>query len=174
MKQDDAKRIVAYLAAAYPNQQLSRETVAVYLQGLMDEEYAKVMAGVKDLVKRSDFLPRLSEILRAASDVRREQMAAGDTLEAFDSLALPEHASGEDPNQRLQWQNFMRWKRGEITAAEMHLESARIYAEEGARPADGQDVLARAREDIAGFGGGDGPLSGHLRNIVRLPKRGSA
>lgn len=174
MKPQETQRVMAYLAAAYPRAEMSAHTIAVYADGLGDQDFADVMQAARDLVHHSRFMPTVAELREIAREQRRYQQSLEDVGDYTAGKALPTHTAGPDPKADMQRENIRRWRDGEITAAQMAIESARIYAEEGARPADGFDVLSLAREAAAGMGEGEGPMAQRMRNVVQFSKRGSA
>ena len=166
--------VMATLQCAYPRQRWGEDTAKVWAAALGDLQLRDIAGAVAELIQDSKWPPSIAEVRELAmkrSQLRRERLNVGRITQA---MQLPAHGTGPDPKAELQRENIRRWQAGESTAAQMAIESARIYAEEGARPADGRDVMLRAEEAAAGMGDGDGPLSGHLRNVVPLPKRGSA
>lgn len=178
MTTHDGQRIMAYLAAAYPRVEITAQTVAVYLDGLADQEYADVMQAARDMVQQSRWMPTVSELRDVARERRRYRESAAAVAGAVGLKTLPAHAAsaGPEPKAVAQFGNVWRWAAGEISSAEMVREAARIYADEGARPGDGAQVKREAEAIAARLGAGDGPLGQRLRrNVRRLrPDRGTA
>lgn len=178
LSETDMEPVMATLRRAYPRQQWDAATTKVWAAALGDQELSDIAAAVAELVQTSKWPPSIAEVREIAIErahVRRDRLTVGRITR---SMQLPAHTDGSNHKADLQRENIRRWLSGEITASEMQLEAARIYAEEGARPGDGADVMAQAREAASRSTGVEGPLADGLkrgmRNVVLLPRKGSA
>ena len=173
LSETDMEPVMATLRRAYPRQQWDAATTKVWAAALGDQELPDIAAAVAELVQTSKWPPSIAEVREIAierAQVRRDRLTVGRITR---SMQLPAHTDGPNHKADLQRENIRRWQAGEITAAQMAIESARIYAEEGARPADGLDMMRQAREAAGGMGAGDGPLAAGLRrNMRQLRPRG--
>jgi uncharacterized protein (DUF1684 family) len=64
MNEREAASIVAIIAAAFPQWQASRETVAVYVDGLTDLDHTETLNATRDLLKIDDRWPSIATIRR--------------------------------------------------------------------------------------------------------------
>ena len=64
MNEREAASIVAIIAAAFPQWQASRETVAVYVDGLKDLDHNETLNAARDLLKIDDRWPSIATIRR--------------------------------------------------------------------------------------------------------------
>jgi hypothetical protein len=69
---DETIRLMAVLAAAFPQVQTTRETVDIYAISLGDIPFDLGMAAVMGLVKTSEWFPKVAEIRGEVSRLRRE------------------------------------------------------------------------------------------------------
>lgn len=173
--EDSIKPVMATLQRAYPRQRWDDGTAKVWAAALGDLQLRDIAGAVAGLIQESKWPPSIAEVREIAmerSQLRCDRLAVGRITQA---MQLPASASSPDPKARMHFDNIRRWANGEVSTADMVLESARIYADEGARPGDGPAVMAEAREIAASLGDGDGPLAKRLKsNVVRLQRRGSA
>lgn len=77
MKRREVAQIVATLAAAYPNAQVSEATSAVYERMLLDLDFETTERAVARLLGTSRFLPTIAEIRGAAADLALGPVRSG-------------------------------------------------------------------------------------------------
>lgn len=83
-----AKRLVAALAAAFPNNKLTDDSMRVYVRMLADLDFEATNAGIARLVATAKFPPTIAEIREStktmeSGDVRAGGEAWGDLLKAI-------------------------------------------------------------------------------------------
>lgn len=69
MKPSEAVKVMATLAAAYPQRDLASETIEVYAHDLADLDAGVAAAAVERLRRTSRFFPTISEIREAAAEL---------------------------------------------------------------------------------------------------------
>lgn len=84
MKQSEALKLLATLAAAYPRTALAQETIEVYAHDLRDIDAGLAAAAIERVRKSSRFFPTIAEIREAAAEL---SLAAPTPMEAW-GLAL--------------------------------------------------------------------------------------
>lgn len=62
----EAAKIIAMLVTAYPKEDISPQTTALYIQFLLDIPYEAGKAAALKLIAESTFFPRVSELRKAA------------------------------------------------------------------------------------------------------------
>ena len=84
---------IGILAAAFPNFNLTRETIIVYQRTLADIEDKVLEMAVLQLITSNKFFPTVSEIRDAAFAIMANKSGIPSGLEAFDEArkARPEH-----------------------------------------------------------------------------------
>lgn len=132
--------VLARLVAAYPRWSLSRETAAVYGDGLDGLDPRDCHEAVREWVKTQPKPPAVSE-LRAAALACRDRRAP-----TIPALSPP---AGCTDHGRQQLANLGAWSRGEIDTATMIRDSAGIYASFGLPSSTlVQDAADEAVDDI--------------------------
>ncbi|MDE3097415.1 MAG: hypothetical protein KGK07_15630 [Chloroflexota bacterium] len=130
MTVEDARKLVGYLAAAYPRQAVSGETVAVFIGGLGDANGHDAWEAARSWTRTSSFLPSLAELLKRVAEARdaRTLQGAGDA-----ALALPEQAMSLSPQRQAKSAafraNLRAWAGGAITTGEMLTRATEIETE---------------------------------------------
>lgn len=176
LSEQDMEPVMATLRRAFPRQQWDAGTTKVWTAALGDLGLGDIAAAVAEMVQRSKWPPAIAEVREIAIERARTRMERLSVGRITQAMQLPANAGGPNPKTNKQWENIRRWSQGEISSADMVRESARIYADEGARPGDGDEVKREAEEIAGSLGDGDGPLGKRLRNNVRRlrPRRGTA
>ena len=67
MLKHEAARVVALIAAAYPQWPASRETVSVYVDAIIDLDHEATLAAVRNLIYTEERWPAISTIRRAVA-----------------------------------------------------------------------------------------------------------
>lgn len=70
MTDEQALEIMAYLKAAYPRQEVTRETIAVYADSLRTLDAKTVREAVRTHVATQPFFPAISEILKPIAEAQ--------------------------------------------------------------------------------------------------------
>lgn len=70
MTVDEAGKIVARLAAAWPRHPFSRDTVALYVEQILDLDYAETAKQADALIRRSEWPPTISSLRTAVAVAR--------------------------------------------------------------------------------------------------------
>lgn len=84
-------QVIAYLAAAYPNQTVSGETASVYTEQLIDQDPELLLLAARQLVQEEEFLPTVASILKRVRGLGIErQMWLCSANYALDG-ELPDH-----------------------------------------------------------------------------------
>lgn len=81
-------RLLAELAAAFPRQQLSPQTVAIYVRELADLPADVLENAVRELIRTRDFPPSINEIRTACAERMLDLPADGDALAQIDARIL--------------------------------------------------------------------------------------
>ena len=68
MTNQEAKRLLALLKAAFPRQEISQETAEVYCRFLADVEYEQVAAAVQRIVATATYFPAIAEIRKLVAE----------------------------------------------------------------------------------------------------------
>lgn len=92
MIQSEAKALVAVLRAAFPRQEMGETTFNVYVQDLMDLDYAAAAEACQTLRQTATFLPSIGEI---------RDMTARLVVGAPEPMHAWEQASGPAPRHEL-------------------------------------------------------------------------
>ena len=92
MKRKEVAQVVAMLAAAYPNANITDTTSSVYERMLADLDFETTERAVARLLGSSRFLPTIAEIRAAATELTIGPVRTG--VEAYDELMQAVRAHG--------------------------------------------------------------------------------
>jgi hypothetical protein len=67
MNKHETATMLGYLAAAYPNAAITKETARVFHEVLQGLEHGMVMSACREIVRESTFFPSASEVLRSVA-----------------------------------------------------------------------------------------------------------
>ena len=81
------------MKAFYPNMKFDDLNTAAYSEVLEDLDYGDFCAGMKELVKVSEFFPTVAKIMEAVNHAAKVRFQAKDRIEREERLALQ---AGED------------------------------------------------------------------------------
>lgn len=84
MTKQEAAQIVAALAAAFPAWPPSRETVAIYVESLVDLDYSDAAAATRDIIQTEDRFPPVATIRRRIAT--RAGVLAPSAAQAWDEV----------------------------------------------------------------------------------------
>lgn len=165
MTSDQSDSLIAMIDSAWPSPRMRDDTRGTYRVALSPLDFGEAAEGVTRLIDTADRLPSIAAVKAATFEVHRERTARANFAE------LPEPDESEDLKRkaRMHIANTRRFLAGEIDAATMMRESARIYAEERPFPADGPQVQRDTEDEIAKLRGKAGPLMPALRKALRQP-----
>jgi len=63
MKAEETIRILQYIAAAYPNFEITEDRLTVWTDMLKDSSYPKSLAKVKEYIRNHKFAPSIAEVI---------------------------------------------------------------------------------------------------------------
>lgn len=124
MTKHETATMLGYLAAAYPNATVTKETARVFHEVLQGLEHGMVMSACREIVRESAFFPSASEVLRSVARTQgvlspSSTMAWGEVLEQVrlnGMRTIPEfaHATTAAVVKAIGWRNICMAENQEV------------------------------------------------------------